>query len=417
LGLGLIFEANARMRRHGLGACGAVCVLIVLVLCGTAAADERGRLCINAESVWQRGGADDDLFFGLVHGVLGDDNDHTYVLDKRLAHIVVLDSEGQFLRTLGRSGDGPGELRHPHASLWMPDGSLGLLQGLPGRLVTRNLDNIPGPDLRLDLGSDSGLLMAFGVRSGGGRIVVAGSRLATESGAGHDYVMADIDRDGRVKQILWSAARPLSLQDAPFVEVADSLPSTDLWDVASDGTVAHAPRRDSYLIRLHRTDGSIETLARHKKHRQRSAAELYAASEPFAVYQQRYGDHIDHQLMTHAPDITSVQFDSGGLLWVRTSRSDPPFCAAGSRCWDVFSPKGSYMGEIQISWPGARPDDRVWFMPNGGMVVVRGVGDAQHRSIPEKRKGVAKDSEIIVMRLAVEGLPSGEKRIVLGAAD
>ncbi len=413
MGLGLNFVTFARMRCRGLGAFGAVCVLVMLAWFGTSTAGERDRQCINAEPVWQRGGADDDLFFGLVHRVLGDDHNQTYVLDLRLAHVVVLGSEGQFIRTLGRSGDGPGELRHPHASLWMPDGSLGLLQGLPGRLVTRSLDNVPGPDLRLHLGSDDGLLMAYGVRAGGGRIVVAGSRIGTGPDAGSDYVLADVDRRGHVNRMLWSAARPPSLHEAPFVEVADSLPSTDRWDVSPDGTVAHAPRQDCYLIRLYRADGSTEVIEQHLDHRQRSAAEMSAAGEPFDIYQRRSGQHLDHRLMTHAPDITSIQYSSGGYLWVRTSRSDPPYCDDGSRCWDVYSPAGLYLREVQISWPNAQPDDRVTFLPNGTMVVVRGVGDAQARGIPEKRALIADNSEIIVMKLKMKGMPGEEERVAV----
>jgi hypothetical protein len=51
--------------------------------------------------------------FGIVAGVAFDANDNLYVLDRQSAHVLVYDRTGRFVRTIGKQGQGPGELMVP----------------------------------------------------------------------------------------------------------------------------------------------------------------------------------------------------------------------------------------------------------------------------------------------------------------
>jgi hypothetical protein len=61
------------------------------------------------------GGADaegDDVF-GRINHVAIDDAGAIYILDSQGAHVKVFDSSGKYVRTIGRKGQGPGEIESP----------------------------------------------------------------------------------------------------------------------------------------------------------------------------------------------------------------------------------------------------------------------------------------------------------------
>ncbi|MDW7761740.1 MAG: 6-bladed beta-propeller [Acidobacteriota bacterium] len=57
--------------------------------------------------------AEGDYAFVQIRGVAVDNDGTIYVLDRRDAHIRVFDASGQYVRTIGRKGQGPGELDGP----------------------------------------------------------------------------------------------------------------------------------------------------------------------------------------------------------------------------------------------------------------------------------------------------------------
>ena len=67
-------------------------------------------------------------YLSLVGGLAADSRDNIYILDYLTQEIYVFDSEGDFVRTLGGQGDGPGEFRNalgpaigPGDTLWVAD--------------------------------------------------------------------------------------------------------------------------------------------------------------------------------------------------------------------------------------------------------------------------------------------------------
>ena len=133
------------------------------VINGAKPADGVGDLKLT--ELWRRGGEDDEIIFGLVLKALSDDAGNVYVLDQQLCEVQVFDPSGDHLATLSREGDGPGEVRQPTDMIWMPDGSLGLVQSFPGRIIKVERDGTPSaPVLNMPAGvpSRSTLMMRPG---------------------------------------------------------------------------------------------------------------------------------------------------------------------------------------------------------------------------------------------------------------
>jgi hypothetical protein len=62
--------------------------------------------------------------FGSVDGIAFDEGGNLYVFDRLSKRVVVFDTKGRLLRTVGRSGGGPGEFLRPTSFTVFPSGSI-----------------------------------------------------------------------------------------------------------------------------------------------------------------------------------------------------------------------------------------------------------------------------------------------------
>jgi hypothetical protein len=162
----------------------ALALLIALALAAPATAlienpaePPGGIETITPEVAWRAGGDDDEVFFGSVGRILAGPDGQVYVLDTQLSEVQVYDRDGQWLATLGREGEGPGEVRGPADCFLVPDGRLCIAQSFPGRLVYLNQDGTPGGQAQYQpLGEPSTFsVMVSGLEAPGG-MLLAGIR-------------------------------------------------------------------------------------------------------------------------------------------------------------------------------------------------------------------------------------------------
>lgn len=55
----------------------------------------------------------EEYMFSLIHSIAVDERERIYVLDIKEAHIKVFDWDGNYIRTIGKKGQGPGEMIRP----------------------------------------------------------------------------------------------------------------------------------------------------------------------------------------------------------------------------------------------------------------------------------------------------------------
>ena len=55
----------------------------------------------------------EEYMFSRIRSLAVDDDERIYVLDRKEAHVKVFDQQGKYIRTIGRKGQGPGELQSP----------------------------------------------------------------------------------------------------------------------------------------------------------------------------------------------------------------------------------------------------------------------------------------------------------------
>ncbi len=80
-----------------------------------------------------QGNPDEELATSRNNSVTLGPNGQIFVLDRSLDRIVVFSGGGEFVRSFGRSGEGPGEFRSPMALAWDGTDRLWVADGLNGR--------------------------------------------------------------------------------------------------------------------------------------------------------------------------------------------------------------------------------------------------------------------------------------------
>ena len=112
-------------------------------------AEELPITSLELNELWQRGGDDDEIFFGNIDRIVTDPAGNAYSLDSQLSEVWVFSPEGEHLRTIGREGEGPGEFRGAGDLFYGLGDKVGVLQIFPGRIVMMDPEGGPLDNFRL----------------------------------------------------------------------------------------------------------------------------------------------------------------------------------------------------------------------------------------------------------------------------
>ncbi len=131
---------------------------------------------IELEELWRLGGdsEEDGEFFGVLIDATVGPNGDVYLLDQQLAEVSVFDAGGEYLRTIGHEGEGPGEFRRPVGIFFFPEGDLGVVQSRPARIVRLDTDGVPGPIFPVPGPEEGGFRRIQSARFRGGMLGIVG---------------------------------------------------------------------------------------------------------------------------------------------------------------------------------------------------------------------------------------------------
>jgi len=171
---------------------------------------------------------DEGFTFQDITHIVVDDDENIYVSDSKAAFIKVFDKSGNYLRTIGKKGQGPGEFLYPFEILVMPQGELMVNDLYQLRVHFFSLD---GKYLRQFSSSTMAMFRRPRVDSEGHIIV------------GHVNVGDPIEAvlkklDSNLNPVLTLAARPLVSKPPAIIEYFEVRRSTNLvWDVAMEDNI------------------------------------------------------------------------------------------------------------------------------------------------------------------------------------
>ncbi len=336
---------------------------------------ERGTQTVALEEVWRLDGENEDLLLGVINDVAMDDSGRIYLLDSQLHEVQVIAPDGEWLNTIGREGEGPGEFHRPNGLLALPDGTIGVVQSRPGKIVLLSADGEPMGEIKPP-GSEDGMVFMGGVNVGGdGLIMQVNEGRRTDTGFAMTQRIVEAGTDGAAKGDFAEKSFERDFSNTAMRE-RDSF-GFRRWAGGPDGRVYINHEFEKYEIEVYSDPGTkAVTVARSYEPRVRSAEEKEAVSGGVRIRGPRRME-MEFEASDTDPAIIRMFPREDGTLWVLSSRGayDAPDGVLGT--FDVFDAKGKFIQQVQLQGNGSARDDGFFFLGQDRFIVVEELVDAR----------------------------------------
>ncbi len=329
---------------------------------------------------WRDGGEDGETLFGLVTKVLMDDSGNTYLLDTQLSEVQVFDPNGEFIHTLSREGEGPGEVRTPVDMLFMPDNGLGLVQSFPGKIIQVDLEGSPLRSFTPG-GNDptaGGFIALTDAHFNGDNLVLGGTKITNGEGSQtRTFFVASYALDGEELCFYEEVPNVYEFTKVEIIEADQYSSIFRHFAVGPDGKVYTAPKRNEYEIHVFNVDGTLDhIITREYESWMRTADETELVNKMMELQTQRIPMEVKTEICLTEPDITSLFIDEDGLLWVLASRATRETTEGIMQTYDIFNSDGKFIKQVAIKCPGDGLKDGLIRGNANNWILVRGFTDA-----------------------------------------
>lgn len=191
-------------------------------------------------------GGDERYVFQEIWHVAVDDDENIYIPDSRAANIKVFDRNGKYLRTIGRGGQGPGELGYPFGIQITPNKELVINDRRQARLHYFTLD---GEFLRQYSTSKLGRFLLPKVDSKGN--IIAGYMFYG------DKIKAEIKKFTPDLKPLMKIASVPTVTQPPVIHYFENQRIINLhWDIIKDDSIIWGDI-SKYEFHVHSSEGKL----------------------------------------------------------------------------------------------------------------------------------------------------------------
>ncbi len=269
--------------------------------------------------------------FGQIRGIAVDGRGSLYVADDKNIHVKVFDGQGVFLRTIGRQGQGPGEIGRPYdvfinsrGEVLVPDGKNYKLHfystlGVSLKDVTFGnrfpQQSVLGP-------RDELYVMSFG----------------GDFDTGTYFELARLDED-------LNPVAVLNRVDIPPGPLKESLGGkVPLFCVRGDGSfVMGFSKRDEYRIDIIDPRGRLSRVVR------RDFDPVPIPKDLLEKAKRSLPPEMPAEMPTHFPAYLRLAADDEGRIFALTPPYDPE---DRSFTWDVFDAEGRFLANVRLPGSG-----------------------------------------------------------------
>ncbi len=326
---------------------------------------------LELKEAWRVGGDDDEVLFGVITDIIADKEGNFYLLDAQLSEIQVYSPDGEYLRTIGRAGEGPGEFRGAFNLLLLPSGNIGVLQAFPSKIVGLTPEGEPADAFTLPETEDAGFKVLFMARNAGDDLaVIYGFNQPSESGFVQNAVLSLFDAKASNERRLHSQASALDAANPVIAEIDwDSF--RNRWSSGPDGRVYSAVEFGKYSINVWNPDGKVAHViqreypphARTQAHTDRTLGLYQGFTRQIPI------PNIKFEIEETWNPIQTLHARDDGTLWVLTSTGniDQPEGVIGG--YDVFDKEGRYARRVTLKGQGDPTIDGQFFVGDRLFVV------------------------------------------------
>jgi hypothetical protein len=325
------------------------------------------------KELWRVGGYDDeDVLFGVITDIIAGRDGNFYMLDSQLNEVQVYSPGGEYLRTIGREGEGPGEFRLAFNLLLMPNGNIGVLQAFPSKIIALTPDGNPADDFELPKGENEvGFKVLFAARNAGDQLaVVYGFNQPSESGFIQRSILSLFGPNGENERQLFSQDSVMNAADPKITETEwDTF--RNRWTSGPDGQVYSGVNFGEYKINVWGSDGKLrQVINREYPVHKRSSEQSERILEIYKGFTRQIPiPNIKYEVEPNWNPIQSINAREDGTLWIQTSHGawDVPEGEIGR--YDVFGRDGKLERQVVLKGQGNPQKDGYFFVKDRLFVV------------------------------------------------
>jgi len=329
---------------------------------------------VQLEELWRIGGYEDDEIFGVITSVLEGNDGNLYMLDAQLNEVKVYGPDGEYLRSIGRQGEGPGEFRGGSSSFLTPAGEIAVLQAFPPKIVLLTPEGDPAGEYPMPKMTGQGFQIMVGAQLCGDNVAMMQMHnRQLEDGTG--FIMREVltlspKNSSDVIEVA-SAEAKLDFNNIVMAETEFSGMRNGRWAAIPDGRVVAAPDYLEYKIDVYGPDGKLQQVVTrdYPPHKRTSDEKAFVetifqratASMPFPNKQFVISD-------IHNP-IGQLLAREDGSLWVATSRGRFDRSEDSIGVYDVYDSAGHFAQQIDLKGEADPWDDLILFVGDHLLVV------------------------------------------------
>ncbi len=348
---------------------------------------------VELEEMWRIGGPDDEEnLLGVIDQAYADSTGQVYLVDIQLNEVQVFDRDGEYVKTLGRQGDGPGEVRRLSDLVFLPDGNLGLIQSFPGRIVKITPEGEPAGELKL--GSDEpqqgGFYALISARTVGDELVLAGRRMSRrENTRVATSFISRYDQAGTPLAAYLELTRERDFTSGRMLEAENWSPVTGGWALTAEGQVIAAAGRNGYRLQVYRPGGQVtRVFGRDYTPYRRTDEEIARIQGSARRFGRRNRPAPEIVVEPTEPDITELVCRMDGRIWVLPSRGNRDQQAGIHSTWDVFDAEGRFVEQVAFACDGDGQRDALFLAGGDLAILVR-----EHAGALDALRGISNEDE------------------------
>ena len=372
-------------------------------------------LSVELTEMWRLGGHSDapEEFFGVISDIVADDENNFYVLDMQLSEVRVFDQRGAYVATIGRDGEGPGEFRRPMDLNLMPDGTVGVVQPRPSKMVLLTPSGDPAGDYSITPRGE-GFPFLQAASTTGGNIAVL-------------YAMGNPDREAQK----FTRTTRLSVFDVAGTELREVIHTVTsssfsnreyhekdwfgfdrAWSASREGTIAARTSLTDYQVTVWNADGSVRhVLERDAEPVKRPSERIEAEKMRWGAMLGRWVQDPQFTMLPNEHPVQSVHAREDGTIWVRDAAGTYARAPGELAGFDVFDAEGRY--ERRLSMRGEfDPTRDGMFLAGNYLLVVTDLVSAQASmmgGIESGLEGEADPMEIVCYRMDLAPIARADK--------
>jgi hypothetical protein len=320
------------------------------------------------EEVLSIGSVEGDIVyqFGTIAGVDVDAEGNVYIADQQAQDVRVFDATGQYVRTLGGPGSGPGEMGRGVTGVFVAGGEV-LVPDLGNQRIDRfDTEGASIGSQRLDLAQ--GLPLRWDGYSGGRLIVQkrafdVGDSTATP----HGDPIVTLAAEGEVADTVAVLPIGQSFQVTGGQARIRQFEPEPIWDADPDGRILTG-MNDGWRFEVWSADGTLSRIITRPSERklvtERDKQVFKDAIRDLARQQGAPPQAVEallqqYEFADYFPAFVSLALGPNGSIWVQNFRSGDELAGEGetfdvqdmgSPEWGVFDAEGRYLGTV--TFPG-----------------------------------------------------------------